>query len=94
MSYQAIDGVIGQWAVRHGLHVATRYQDTEVRSVDVISSHGGAKCQIWIEAPDQQGRVDVNVWNYRNRRTRYRAERDELSAVLERAYGQAMEWLE
>ena len=94
MSYQAIDGLIGQWAARHGLHVATKYQDAEVRSVDVVWSDGRGKCQIWIDVPDEQGRVDVNVWNYRNRRTRYRAEGGDLSDVLERAYSQAVQWLE
>lgn len=93
MSYQAIDGLIEQWAAQHDLQVATKYQDAEVRSVDIVGNDGRSKCQIWIDEPDEQGRVDVNVWNYRNRRTRYRAEGDELSRVLEQAYLQAMEWL-
>lgn len=93
MNYQTIDGVIRKWAALHGLHVATMYQDSEVRSVDVVGSDGRSKCQIWIGAPDKEGRTDVNVWNYRNRRTRYQAGGGDLLSILEQAYSQAMEWL-
>ena len=93
MSYQAIDERIKHWAAQYDLRLATKYKDTEVRSVDVIGTGGKSKCQIWIDAPDRQGRIYVNIWNYKNRRIRYRTEYEDLSEVLQQAYAQAMDWL-
>jgi hypothetical protein len=93
MSYESIDPIITAWAAKHTLHLYTTYRDEEVRSVDMVGSNG-RKCQLWIDAPDKSGNVQVHVWDYKKRREDCKANVNDLSQCLERAYGTAMKWLE
>lgn len=92
MSYESIDPVIAAWATEHALHLYTTYRDEEVRSVDLVGSNG-RKCQLWIDAPDQSGNVQVHVWDYKKRRENYTAMTGDLRRSLEQAYVTATKWL-
>lgn len=92
MSYESIDPTITAWAAKHTLHLYTTYRDEEVRSVDLVGSNG-RKCQLWIDAPDQSGTVQVHVWDHKKRREDCKATVADLTRCLENAYATAIKWL-
>jgi hypothetical protein len=92
MSYESIDPIISVWATTHGLHLYTSYRDEEVRSVDLVGNNGH-KCQLWIDAPDQSGNVQVHVWDYKKRLEVYKSTTSDLPRSLEQAYATATRWL-
>jgi len=92
MSYESIDPAVTAWAAKYGLHLYTTYRDEEVRSVDLVGSDG-RKCQVWIDAPDQSGHVQVHVWDYKKRRENYKTTTADLPRALEQAYATARKWL-
>jgi len=92
MNYESIDPIINAWATKNTLHIYTTSRDEEVRSVSLVGSNG-RKCQLWIDAPDQSGNVQVHVWDYKKRREDCKATVDDLPRCLERAYATAMKWL-
>ena len=92
MSYTSIDPITTAWAARHGLHVQTRYRDDEVRSVDVVG-HSGRRCQIWIDPPDQAGKVGVHIWDFKSKKLDKLVCQDDLSACLDDVYTTALGWV-
>ena len=60
--YGKIDPIIQKWVNNHDLHLNTNDRDWEVRSVHFL---GGKKrsieYQIWIDEPDESGKVKVNI---------------------------------
>jgi len=92
MNYELIDSIISVWATNHSLHIYTTYRDEEVRSTDLVGSNG-SKCQLWIDAPDQSGDVQVHVWDYKKRKENYKVTVNNLPRCLEDAYAIAMKWL-
>lgn len=93
MSYAAIDPILTRWADKHRLTIATEYKDSTVRSTDVVS-RTGKKAQIWIDSPQETGRIAVHVWDYRKRRADLIATGSDLERTLERALEFAREWVE
>lgn len=92
MSYESIDQIITAWASKHDLHIYTTCRDDEVRSVDLIGSNSH-KCQLWIDAPNENGKVEVHVWDYKNRTKNYIVTTDDLPRCLEQAYATATKWV-
>jgi hypothetical protein len=92
MNYESIDPIISVWATKHNLHIYTTYRDEEVRSVDLIGSND-RKCQLWIEAPDQSGNVQVHIWDYKKRKRDYKVGANNLPRCLEDAYATATKLL-
>ena len=90
MSYVEIDPIILAWLHRHGLTLYERYQDSEVRSVDIVDA-GGRKFQIWVDPP-ASGKVVVHVWDYRKRRKDWDTPIDELDHRLEEAVATVADW--
>ena len=92
MSYHLIDEVINGWATDLRLSIYKEFKDAEVRSTDVVSS-SGAKCQIWIDPPNTEGRVGVHVWNYKDKRADTSVSCSQLRDSLNKAYATARGWL-
>lgn len=92
MSYESIERIISAWAIKHALHVYTTYRDEEVRSVELVSPNG-RKCQLWVDAPDQSGNIQVHVWDYKKRRIDRTSSAADLNSCLEQSYATAREWL-
>jgi hypothetical protein len=61
MTYSTIDPIISSWAKRRSLHVYTRYEDSEVRSMDIVSQDG-QRFQLWIDPPFG-GAIDIHAWD-------------------------------
>ncbi len=91
MSYQEIDEVINAWAADLRVTVHKEYNEVEVRSTDIVS-FSGAKCQIWIDPPND-GLVGVHVWNYKDKRTDTFVPVSQLRDTLKNAYATAHSWL-
>ena len=93
MNYESIDPIILGWTASHALHLYTTSRDEEVRSVDLIGANG-LKCQIWIEAPDNAGDIQVHVWDYKKRKQNHKVKAGDLLRCLEDAHMIAKKWLE
>lgn len=92
MNYDSIDATIGAWATRHNLYLYTTHRDEAVRSVNLVAP-SGRKCQIWIDPPDSQGRVQTHLWDYKGRREDRETRIANLEACLETLYSTAMDWI-
>jgi hypothetical protein len=92
MNYESTDSAITAWAAKHKLHLYTTYRDEEVRSVDLVGSNG-RKCQLWIDAPDQNKNIQVHLWDYKKRRENSKTTVTDLAQCLEKVYATAMKWL-
>ena len=92
MNYESIDPIIITWAAKNTLHIYTTSHDEEVRSINFVGSNG-LKCQLWIDAPDQSGNVQVHVWDYKRRRQDFKTAISDLAQCLEQAYETAMTWI-
>jgi hypothetical protein len=90
MSYTLIDPIITAWTKRHGLVLFTRYQDSDVRSVDVVGINGH-RFQIWIERPTEK-LVSVHAWDYKQRRQDWKIEIEKLNTSLEEAIQIVKSW--
>lgn len=91
MNYAEVDPIISAWVQRHGLTLYTQYQDSEVRSVDIVDSKG-RKFQIWIDSPTTR-EVAVHAWDYRKRRKDWNTTTDDLGNRLEDAFGTVTNWI-
>ena len=92
MRYDSVDPAIMAWAIKHVLHVYTRYQDVEVRSVDLVGSRG-ERSQIWIDPPDERGTIQVHAWDYKTRRQDFTTSISDLPTCLEDAFDTAARWI-
>ncbi len=91
MSYSKIDNILNSWANKHKLHIHKEYQDTEVRSIDIVSFHGN-RFQLWIDIPSKNGDVKIHIWDMNKKIKHYFASRVSLEEKLEAAYQQAKIW--
>lgn len=89
-NYSKIDLTIFVWVEKNGLSLFTQYQDSEVRSVEVVGDNG-QKFQIWIDCP-QGNRVAVHVWNYKKIRQDWEVDISELPNYLDNAIDTARSW--
>lgn len=85
MSYVSLDPTIKNWATAHNLTVSTAYKDGEVRSIELMNPRG-KRCQIWIDPPDDKGRVGVHAWDYQKMRKDSMVQMSALSTCLEDIY--------
>lgn len=97
MSYSLIDPIILNWVQKHSLHLYTRYQDDDVRSVYTSSAQG--ECfQIWITPPhNDQVTVhvaDIETRNDEKMRRDWNTSISQLEAILEEAYRTVKEWMD
>ncbi len=92
MSYNIIDQVIQKWAEKHALKIYVWSQDYEVRSTDIVDKDG-AKYQLWIEPPMQDGEINIHIWDYKTRRNDYVANLSSFELYLEKAYVDVCNWI-
>jgi hypothetical protein len=88
MNFAQVDPTISSWSARNNIPLATRYQDTEVRSFQLVGPAGRA--QLWVEV---NGRICVQVWDYRKRRQTLTATPTTLAAALDQALALARTWV-
>ena len=91
MSYTVIDKNIDEWAKRHSLHVYRKYQDDEVRSVDLVSGIG-ERFQIWIDRPNGT-EVNVHAWDFKERKQDWNSYINELDTTLDEAVQTCKSWM-
>ncbi|MER8546287.1 hypothetical protein [Mesorhizobium sp. M0323] len=58
-AYDIIDPFLMSWANRHGIRVATKYRDDDVRSIWVYGKNGNRRAQLWLNLPDVNGNVTI-----------------------------------
>jgi len=85
MTYLSIDSIINEWVAAHRLTLFTVYKEIDVRSIDVVNQRG-RRCQIWIDEPDNTGKVGVHAWDYKKQRKDYIIPISDLFACLDDAY--------
>ena len=90
MSFSSIDPIIRTWATANSLAVQTTYQDSEVRSVQIVGV-AGQKAQIWIDSPTG-GQVSVHVWDYKKSRRDWTGAMQNLAGYLTDALITARTW--
>jgi len=61
-NYLTIDPIIHEWATENSLQLYTELKDEEVRAVWFCDATGEVRFQIWIDPLDDDGTVNVNVW--------------------------------
>jgi len=91
MNYSIVDSVLNEWASKRGLRVQTKYQDVEVRSIDIISPCG-KRFQLWIDEPNSAGDTEVHIWDMKKKRMDFSTFDIPFKDALEFAYQQANEW--
>lgn len=91
MSYSQIDPVLDRWAADQDLTVMTLYKDCEVRSID-LAGEEGCRFQLWVDPPEQAGKVCVHIWDYRKRRADYESELEDLVDCLDEALRTVSRW--
>lgn len=87
MNFSAIDRTLKSWALRNRVPLSTKYQDTEVRSFELIGP--GGRAQIWIEI---NGEIAVHLWDYRKRTEKITADETTLADCLDQALKIASAW--
>jgi hypothetical protein len=87
MNFAPIDAPIRSWATRNQLPLSTRYQDEEVRSLELVGKSG--RVQIWVET---NGEVTVYVWDYRKRKQSFQCDASSVEAALDNALQVARGW--
>lgn len=91
MSYAEIDPIIFAWVEKHGFCLSTEYQDSVVRSVDVVSA-SGLKFQVWVDIP-HCGMVEVHLWDYKKRRCDWEVVIADLATCLETVASTVFLWM-
>ena len=97
MSYSQIDPVLSTWAKTHGLFVATRFKDEEVRSVQIVDDAGDSY-GLWVDVPQGNGLVTVSVTEHSKPKSKIRRQTfitslGDLGETLESAYAIAESWI-
>ena len=69
----------------------TSYKDCEVRSID-LADEEGCRFQLWVDPPEQAGKIGVHVWDYKKRRMDYDVEFDDLVDCLDEALRMVSQW--
>ena len=89
--YSSLDPIIDSWKKRHGLHVYTRYQDSEVRTTNVVSTTG-ERFQIWLGLPEND-QISVHAWDYETRKREWHVSTSQLNSALEDALKTVKAWM-
>ncbi len=92
MSFQAVDSILGTWARKHGLSIATVYRDEEVRSIELVDRRGD-RYQIWIDPPDALGLVGIHAWDFRHLKTHVQSSVPELESNLDGVRETVLGWM-
>lgn len=90
MSYSSIHSIIQNWTKKHQLVLYSRYQDADVRSVEIVDGTGN-RYQIWVEEPKGE-HVGVHAWDYRRQRSDWQTTRKELENCLDEARAMVLKW--
>jgi hypothetical protein len=92
MNYTHLDPILQSWARCHKLHVYTKGQGEDIRSVDIIGNKGN-KCQLWITLHAGGEIIAVHLWNYKAKRRCFETSINNLHFCLEEAYATAQRWI-
>ena len=87
MNFSQVDPTIHAWARANNLPLSIRYQDSDVRSFELVGPSGRA--QLWVEVNEQ---IKVCVWDFRKRKEFFVTELSGLDAALDRAARLARPW--
>jgi len=87
---EALDLQLESFCKKNGLHVSTKYQGEEVRSVAIVDDQG-VGYQIWFEALD--GAWIVKAWDRKSSTFGCIVENEEFGLALENAYKEVMSWI-
>lgn len=85
MTYEMVDPILEKWAKDRDLPVQKKYQDVEVRSINIVSPRGN-RYQLWIDVPSKNGDTEVHVWDFSKKRKDFPASIDSLEQALDSAY--------
>jgi hypothetical protein len=91
VNFEQVDPPLAAWAKRHGLHVSTRYKDSEVRSVAIVDD-AGCEYQLWLSLLPRD-RLEVAAWDFGKRRLRQQCGASQLPEVLESVYRVVEDWV-
>ena len=102
MPYTQIDPVVVPWAETHGLFVATRFKDDEVRSIQIVDDAGDSY-GLWISDAAEDGLVSVGIAEHtvggsrpssrKVRKQTFSTTVPELGHALESAYALVESWM-
>src|SRR3954469_7425985 len=100
--YVEFDPILEAWATQHGLYIATRARDEEVRVASVVDDAGDTY-QIWITSSDGSIAVDAALLRRAAGRTSSRdrdkfvfhqvVSRSQLRLALDAAFDQVRSWI-
>jgi hypothetical protein len=100
--YVEFDPTLEAWATQHGLHIATRARDEEVRVASVVDDAGDTY-QIWITPSDEAVAVDAALLRRAVGRTASRdrdkfvfhevVSRTHVRLALDAAFDQVCSWI-
>jgi len=85
-----LDDQLGFFCKKNGLHVSSRYQGEEMRSVELVDDQG-AGYQIWLETLD--GAWIVKAWDRKSFTFSCIVENEEFGLALENTYKEVMSWI-
>lgn len=91
MSYSVIDSILNAWARSHNLHIQKKYQDCDVRSIEIVSPDC-RRFQLWVEEPSQSGKISIHIWDFKKQKRSYVATQLSLQESLELAYHDLKSW--
>jgi hypothetical protein len=83
MCFSEVDQILSEWASNKSLFLLRKYQDSDVRSVEIASSTG-TRYQIWIDRP-KCGDIRVHAWDYKRRQVDWEVPIGQLSKCLNNA---------
>jgi len=67
VDYSAIDDILKRWSEIRRIPMQTEYKEVEVRSFDFFGTDG-LRYQLWVDPPDEAGKVSIHVWDHKKRR--------------------------
>lgn len=62
MDFTQVDKLFEDWAKENSLPISKSYQDSEVRSVNIVTS--AKKWQLWLEPNTVDNSCTVKYWDY------------------------------
>jgi hypothetical protein len=91
MNYSEIDPIIESWALSNNLNLLKSYQDTEVRSVELVNQKG-ERYQIWVELLEEQV-VKVFAWDYKKHLLEVETNKNGLLKQLNHVLAMVHKWM-
>jgi hypothetical protein len=92
MSFRAIDAGLDEWARSKGAQVYRRYQDYEVRVLELADDRGDLY-RITVGQPHADGVVELSIWDLRTNIKTFVGTIEELTKLLDEAYAQICDWI-